>query len=39
VLIVIVILIVLVGVYPKPVLELTKDTVETILSKMATGAK
>ena len=30
----IVVLILVVGVYPKPVLELTKDTVETILTKM-----
>ena len=31
---VIVILIVVIGVYPKPVFELTKDTVEAILAKM-----
>ncbi|HEX9514148.1 MAG TPA: NADH-quinone oxidoreductase subunit M [Puia sp.] len=30
----IVVLILVVGVYPKPVLDLTKDTVETILTKM-----
>jgi NADH-quinone oxidoreductase subunit M len=34
VLAVIVLIIVMVGVYPKPVLELTKDTVETIIAKM-----
>ncbi|MDR3715758.1 MAG: NADH-quinone oxidoreductase subunit M [Puia sp.] len=39
VLIVIVVLIVLIGVYPKPVLDLTKETVDTLLTKMATATK
>ncbi|HZE84169.1 MAG TPA: NADH-quinone oxidoreductase subunit M [Puia sp.] len=30
----IVVLIVIIGIYPKPVLDLTKDTVETIITKM-----
>jgi NADH-quinone oxidoreductase subunit M len=34
VLVAIVVLILVVGIYPKPVLDLTKDTVETILTKM-----
>jgi NADH-quinone oxidoreductase subunit M len=34
VLAVIVLIIVVIGVYPKPVLGLTKDTVETIITKM-----
>lgn len=34
ILVVIVVLIVIMGVYPKPVLDLTKDTVEAILTKM-----
>ncbi len=35
----IVVLILVVGVYPKPVLDLTKDTVETILTKMSYNNK
>jgi NADH-quinone oxidoreductase subunit M len=31
---VIVLIIVVIGVFPKPVLDLTKDTVETIIAKM-----
>jgi NADH-quinone oxidoreductase subunit M len=36
VLVVIVVLIVLVGIYPKPVLDLTKETVDILLTKMST---